>query len=48
MLSLNSRDFYAIAERHVVRMLVLILVFAALKVIASEFRLGSFSGFAEA
>lgn len=37
MLSLNSRDFYAIAERHVVRMLVLILlVFAALKVIANE------------
>lgn len=37
MLSLNPRDFYAIAERHVVRMLVLILlVFAALKVIASE------------
>jgi len=37
MLSLNSRDFYAIAERHVVRMLVLILLlFAALKVIASE------------
>ncbi len=37
MLSLHSRDFYAIVERHVVRMLVLVLlIFAALKVIASE------------